>query len=438
MRNKKHFLFFCKYIVLIACALIFVFACQEDHESLELPCKDFRPVIMIHGFLASGDTYTNQLLRFSSNGCTADKIYVFDWNTLGEDDNAALLDAYIDEILIRHGAEQVDLAGHSAGGGLSWEYISDSARVAKIAHYVHLGSFSTEPVPEAAVDLPIMNIYSTDDTVVEGADIDSVANVKQDIYDHYQVATNAETFAEMYRFFRDGEEPETTAILESENIVISGKALTLGENQPEVDAIIEVYELDGATGNRTGTTPDFNFTADADGHWGPFTAKANTHYEFFIIPTDPAARHLHYYREPFVCSNPLVYLRTFPPPGSLAGALLSIIPADDNQAVVAAFTSSQAVVFERDNLSVNDIVLSSEDLASADQSTIAFFLFDDGDGITSETKNPLLGGFPFLNGADFYFPTENQATIQLNFNDRILNVPAWQSATEGVNVVVFD
>jgi len=117
---------------------------------------------------------------------------------------------------------------------------------------------------------------------------------------------------------------------------------------------------------------------------------------------------------------------------------LSIIPSDDNQAVVAAFTSSQAVVFERDNLSVNNIVLSSEDLASADQSTIAFFLFDDGDGVTSETKNFLLGGFPFLNGADFYFPTENQPTIQLKFNDRILNVPSWKSETEGVNVVVFD
>jgi len=159
-----------------------------------------------------------------------------------------------------------------------------------------------------------MNIYSTDDTVVEGADIDSVTNVKQDTYDHYEVATNAETFAEMYRFFRDGEEPETTAILESESIVVSGKALTLGENQPEVDATIEVYELDSATGKRIGTTADFSFTADADGYWGPFTAKANTHYEFFIIPADPAARILHYYREPFVRSNPLVYLRTFPPP----------------------------------------------------------------------------------------------------------------------------
>ncbi len=447
---------FLKYLILGIFTCLFIVSCSKDDEDImevcstpivndtinepdPVPtCDTIRPVVMMHGFLASGDTYTNQLLRWESNGACTGRVFVFDWNSLGEDDNVALLDAFIDEILAETNADQVDLAGHSAGGGLGWDYIADEGRVSKIAHYAHLGSFPDQAIPAAASDLEIINIYSTDDTTVAGADINGAENVMLSGYDHYEVATSVETFEAMYEFFTDGAMPENSTINSDSERIINGKVLTLGENQPEVNATVEIYELDSATGFRLQETPDEVFTADDNGHWGPFVAKENTHYEFYAIPADASARTVHYYREPFIRSNPLVYLRTFPPPGGLAGILVGLLPSDDNQSVMANFTSSQAIVSGRDNFSVDGITLSNDALCSADQTTIALFLYDDGDGVTTETPNTIFANFPFLNAADLFFPTEVQSTVEFRFNGRVLNVPTWKSETEGVNVIVFD
>ena len=106
-------------------------------DAPELPeCdEDRRPIVMVHGFLAAGDTYANHAMRFTSNGYCVSHLFVFDWNTLNRrTDHTANLDAFIDWVLAATGAEQVDLAGHSAGGALSYEYLEEEPRAAKVAH----------------------------------------------------------------------------------------------------------------------------------------------------------------------------------------------------------------------------------------------------------------------------------------------------------------
>lgn len=409
-------------------------------DAQQTNCDESRlPIILCHGFLGSGDTYANQFMRFTANGYCADRLFVFDWNSLGMEDNTALLDTFIDEVLAATNAEQVDLGGHSAGGGLGYDYLADPIRAAKVAHYVHIGSFPNDAPAGASGEVATLNIWSVDDLVVTGADIPGATNAMLTGADHYEVATNAEAFEAMFTFFNEGIAPTITGIVAEETVLVSGKALTFGLNTPEVGATIEIYETDPTTGYRLNATPDATFTADANGHWGPFEAVPYATYEFFTLSATPDARPLHYYREGFFRSNQLVYLRTLPPPTTLAGILLSGLPQDDEQALVVLFSANQAVISGRDELLINDSVeLSSDMWASADQTTIAYFLYDDGDYTTEETSLGLFGSFPFLNGVDVFFPTDPPASIHLEMNGHELSIPNWQSGTDGAAVVVFD
>ncbi len=432
---------------LLALSLLFqASACKKDDDDTGMPQPELAcdstlaPIIFVHGFLASGDTYASQLQRFTSNQYCGDRLFAFDWNTLGNQTDAIFqLDAFIDQVLAATKATKIHLAGHSAGGGLCYNYLSDAGRAAKVARYAHIGSGAQTQPAGPTGEIPTANIWSEGDKVVAGSDIPGAENVRFSDLDHYEVATGPEPFAAMYAFFKAGQQPETTSIAAETEVLLSGRVVTLGENKAMASASIEIYEVDPATGNRLRAAPDAALTADADGRWGPWEAKPGVPYTFFVRTTNPADRPIHYYREGFMRSNQLIYLRTFPPPTSLAGLLLAGIPKDDNQSVVAVFTANQAVVHQRDMLSVNDFDLATEQYASPQRTSIAIFLYDDGDGQTSGNTHAAFNFVPaFLTGVDYFIPSTPQATVQLKFNGRSLNVPSLKSETEGVIVAVFD
>jgi pimeloyl-ACP methyl ester carboxylesterase len=310
----------------------------EPEPFPEEECDDtLRPVIMAHGFLASGDTYGAHLQRFSANGYCRNRLFAYDWNTLGQGGSReGNLDAFIDAVLAETGASQVDLAGHSAGGGLGYDYLSNAERAAKVAHYAHIGSFANEaPAGPEDSPVPTLNLYSSGDFIVdEGADIPGATNVMLTDEDHYGVATSPASFTAIYTHFNDGTAPVTTDIVAEERLQVSGRALTLGENIPSSGAAVEIHAVDSATGFRTEDSLVASFNADENGDWGPFELTPGAHYEFFVTPTGEEAVPIHYYREPFVRSNTLVYLRTLPDPTSLAGILLAGLPFADDAAIL--------------------------------------------------------------------------------------------------------
>lgn len=404
-------------------------------------CDDSKlPVIMAHGFLGSGDTYANHFLWFTSNDYCADRIFAYDWNSLDNTvDQDSLLDVFIDRVLTETGATQVNLAGHSAGGSLSYSYLSDATRAAKVAHYVHIGSGQQTQPAGPTGEVPTLNIWSNGDMVVEGADIPGAQNFELDNLDHYEVATIIQTFVAMYEFFNDGTAPATQIVEEEDNITVSGKVLTFGENQPDVGASISIFRLNPETGQRLSEKPDAELESDSAGEWGPFNAEPNVPYEFNVIGSDPDGRPVIYYREGFIRSNKLVYLRTLPSPGSIAGLLVAALPEDDNQTALAVFSSSQAVIAGRDNLLVNGVELATSEFASADQTTIAYFLYDDNaDSQTSGDPITLFTLSPFITGVDFFIPTTPVGYTEIEFNGRKLFVRNWASESDGVVVAVFD
>ncbi len=419
--------------------LLFIAACSKNNNT-ETPIPEptpsgKTPIVFLHGFLASGDTYEKQVKRFSSNGYSLADLYAFDWNSLDfAANNIAKLDAFINDVLAKTGATQVELVGHSAGTRVVQDYTI--VHRSKVKHLVLLAGFP----PNNQDSTPILNIYSTYDFIATGGkDVIGGTNLKLTDKDHYEVATCRQTFETMYQFFNDGALPTNPEYIAESDIILSGKAGTFGENIFLANTNVEIYKVDPTTGFRIGSQAVKKFLTNSNGYWGPFRAEANTYYEFVVYDNISGSRKIHYYREPFIRSDKLVYLRTFPTGSSIAGLFLSGLPKDDQQSVTAFFGASQAAIAGRDELIIDGNILSNNTFCSKENTTIALFTYDDNKNKNTDLFSiATFASFPFLKGADIYYPTVTPGSISMSLNSRVLKARNWKSATEGVNVMVFE
>ena len=425
------------------------FDALKDEDSAETPSfrsssdcdSNLRPMVLIHGFMGSGDSYAKHAQRFSSNGYCLDRIFAFDWNTFDQElDSTPILDAFIDQVLSETGSDQVDLAGHSAGGGLSYQYLEAPERAAKVAHYAHIGSFDFEQSagPDGAV--PTLHLTSEGDTIVAGDGIiPGATNVRLTEEDHYSVATSAASFRAIYSHFTDGETPRTTDIYAEEIAQISGKVLSFGENKPLAGASVEVYEIDPATGRPTSTDPVAATNTDEEGAWGPISLSTGTIYDVKAKSLDEGDINPHYFVGPFKRSNPFLYLRTLPTNLSLVGLLLASVPFEREEPVLIVFSNQRAMVAGRDSLKIQGVEMLTEETAPADDTILALFIYDANENGESErTAIESFSAIPFLNGIDSHYPIGDEATISVDFNGHKLTLPSIPSGSEGPLVVILD
>jgi Lipase (class 2)/Lipase C-terminal domain len=387
-----------------------------------------RPIVFIHGFLASGDTYATQIQRFVERGYCGSHLFVFDWNSINGNGKKteALLKDFINTVLEKTKATQIDLVGHSAGGGLGRGYLLDSVDAQKVAHYAHLGSRKWFYQYGWFPNKKCLNIYSAGDMVMNKfhGDVEGATNLDLKDKDHYEVATSIETFAALYNFFTDGNEAKQRNIKGTVS-EIKGKAVLLGTNEPMVGATVEVFSL--VYGHRRKKEATHTFLTDSSGNWGPFLADTSWFYEIALTSADTSNRKLSYYFEKFESFNHHVYLRGFPK-GNMVAAMLGNLPAKDDQSVIIIYSANRAVIQGRDTLAVNDQPLSSAVLTPAARTIISSFIYDDGDGVTSGKPLKQFAAAPFLGGVDVSLPAANYSTNALYFNGRTLLLPATSSA----------
>lgn len=402
------------------------------------------PLVMAHGLLASGDTWSAHVRRFVANGECADRFHAFDWNTLDRGrDHAADLDAFIEAVRAQHGVEQVDLMGHSAGGGLGYQYLGEAARAAKVRRYVHVGSGEAPAPagPEGGTPVPTLNLWSRGDTVVPGTDIPGATNVTLETEDHYAVATSAAGFRAVFDFLREGAAPATddpTGDSGSDGrVTLSGRAVLLGENTPDTGAQVQVFALEAASGARLDDTPEATFDIAEDGRFGPFEADTTQRYEFLVTSPRAGSRPVRYFHRPFVSDDALVYLRTLPTTG-LPGALLGQIPFDDAHAVVVVYLARGAMLAGRDTLALEGENVATEAIAAADDTTIALFVYDEGSDRMNGSSTAAFEAFPFLAGLDRFLEPDPARSVPIAFNGVSLDIPRRPSGTEGAAIVVFD
>jgi hypothetical protein len=441
MKKIQHHLFL--FVI-----LMFAVSCSKkddpkpiDNNPPPAPACDATksPVIMVHGMLASGDTYAKHAMRFEQNGYCRSRLFAFDWNSVGSSQNDAIiqLDAFVDSILTITSANKVYLMGHSAGAGLVYGYCDDAARSVKVKKLVYIGAGSQSGPAGPSGEIPTLNIYSTGDQVATGADIPDAVNLQLTDEDHYEVATSKNSFVAIYQFF-ENKAPQFPDIKPADGteVILSGKALVLGENSPVTGGLVQIWEVDPATGNRLTTAPAATFTVTASGAWGPFTAKKNATYEYRVKGIQAADRAINYFREKAVRSNKFVYLRTIPTSFPLS-FFFTGFPSNANPAL-GVFASSQAIIKNRDVLTVDGTLLTQTSYFEPSRTTIAAFLFDGNNNQQTDLTDAGLFNLQgvFLAGIDMYFP-QNTSPLNLNLNGRNLNVRRIESS-EGVTVPVFD
>ncbi len=419
----KNILLFFSFLVLVE----FVSAQEKEIGKL--------PIVFVHGFLGSGDTYATQLQRFNANGYLKSQLYVFDWNSVGSRNNTTnLLDSFILSVIKKTGADKVNLVGHSAGGGVGYSYLNDAERASHVANYVHIGSGKqTKPAGKNG-EVNTLNIYSLADKVAKGGDIPGALNVSQEETDHYEVATSEASFWSMFHFFNPTE-TNKLKVKNKKQPIIAGKACLMGENTALANAKVEVYAINMNKGERMHTKPIVQFSTDEQGNWGPFKAQATIAYEFVLKPAS-GQRTVHYFHEPFTADDPLVYLRALPKTGMTA-LLLNTLPANDQQTVLAIFSSNRAVIAGRDSLTINELNLSSSAISPASKTAIAQFIFETGDGISSGNLIPTFKAVPFMNGIDFLLDTNDTKPVHIFYNGKDYYLPKRKSASEGIMVMVL-
>lgn len=389
-------------------------------------CKDtHRPIVFVHGFLASGDTWSNAVRFFGNAGYCKERLYVFDWNTLAGNgkQNEILLAQFIQRVLITTGAEKIDLVGHSAGGGLSRSFLKDSILSKQVAHYIHIGSRKwTESYPWFT-NQRCLNIFSSGDRVAgSGAGIvEGAENLALTEEDHYQVATSNTPLEAMLRFLNDG--TDHPFALKENTVQIGGKAVLLGDNQPMAGATISLYPISKKNGTRVQSVSIQTAQVNEKGVWGPFVVKPGIPYEIELLPANKRARSVSYYFPSFNYSDPLVYLRGIPEATSIA-AMLGRIPGDEQQSVLVIYSAASAMIAGRDSVAVNGIPISSSTLTPAAKTIITSFVFDDGDRQTSGSALRQFASAPFIGGVDLFLPAAKKQFHTIYFNGSRLTVPA--------------
>ncbi len=393
--------------------------------------KDTYPIIFVHGMLGSGDTWVKPVQQFKNQGYSENYLDVLDWNTLSPQRSVAIkkLDSIINHLLKETGKDKVNLVGHSAGGGLVSNFILNDSIAKKVNKYVHVGSGNLQQISQ----VPTLNLYSEADLIVKGSEIEGVTNVKLQGLDHYEIATDSMAFAEMYRFFH-GENPKPVLKQNSENkVTISGKVLEMGENSVPKNATLTIYPFNPKNGERLQTEALATRTLSMNGNWLPVKVDSTSYLEFVITPE--SGRAIHYFREPFRASNHLVYLRTLPTSG-MAAMLFSGLPANDEESVLVIFSANRATISGRDFLSVNNVELTTPELASAQKTAIAHFVYDDKtDRVSSKNPIQLFGVMPFMSGADVWLKIDKP--IELNYQNRSMTIPSLPSS-KSILVAVFE
>ena len=409
-----------------------------------------RPIVFVHGGAGSGAQFETQALRFATNGYPSSLIHVFEYDSQFKVETFEQVQHRLDhEIhLIRQisGAERVDLLGHSLGTRVAQSFLSAAPEQAsQVAHYVNIDGYPAEFPPGKVPTLAIWAGVGTPGRGIEGATNVTISNQT-----HVQVATSAESFAEIYRFLT-GTSARTRSIEPAgdASIQVSGRAVVFPENVGiAADSALVVWELDPQTGARKTVDPLAIARITASGHFGPLSVRAGAHHELVVLRAEGGIHHFFY--EPFMRSDHLVRLN-LSPPGAGLDAKVERSPEHVALTVIRfkEFWGDQGS--QNDVLAVDGVDLINDKTSPRSHRTISVFAFDEGSDGESNLSKPLpeVYGTPFMTGVDLFIraateqPPEKTFTLRLvprgdRGRARSLTLPAIPSNTARVTVQLHD
>ena len=443
-----------KKIGILCVALVLVLALVIPSAAYAKNCPQpppyVRPIIFAHGYSGSALQFESQALRFASNGWPANYLFAFEWTTgvshppETTEERTARLDAFADSVLEETGADKVYLMGHSAGTGVSFTYLAEPERAAKVAKYVNIDGITSDALPGGVPTLAIWAELDGEGNPRPPREIVGATNVLLPGQYHVQAATSPEAFAAMYEFFTD-KPPLTTDILpEPPGLVrLAGRAVLFPANIGVGDATIEIWEVDGDTGFRKHDEPEATYTLSGsgyyDGAWGPFKANGRKYYEIVLLRE--GYRPHHFYFEPFIRSDYLIRLNA-----SAHGGVGDYLDRSPNHSNLVVTRDKE---LRSDPGEVNDILeLNGDNVLQAvtpiTKSLVGLFVYDyHADRVSDLTQPTWLHMLPFLTGIDLYMPAadppDGSISVMLTPRDgdgktQVVNVPNWTSSEDTMSV----
>src|SRR5438552_2375136 len=360
-----------------------------------------RPVLFVHGFESAGSNFASQAMRFESNGYPHGWVEEIDYDSTAAVGNHEEVDKQIDEAIAalkqRTGKSQVDLIGHSEGTSVSYSYLTEGAKAAErranVAAYANMDGQQKNP----GVRTLALWAERSGPTGPEGRHMEGAENVTMADMTHVQSSTSAQSFQQMFKFFR-GKLPKHD-LVPQKSIQLAGKALEFPQNSGLAGDTVQIWPLN-FEGQRTSKTPLASFTiTDAStggGAWGPVAAKAGVRYEFALIKP---GKTLHIYLEPF-------------PRSDYAIRLLGSLPLENYTGKQPKSSGAVMIRYEEywgnepgqnDELLVNGLNICTPALCPVSKLVNAYFAFN-WEGKEETTLNPdqVTGALPLIQGAQVF------------------------------------
>jgi hypothetical protein len=412
------------------------------------------PIIFVHGGAGSAAQFESQAMRFETNFYPHEYISAleYDSGSLYDFSTGAVnyplllqiwgnLDQLIANIQAETGADQVDILGHSLGTMVMQGYLNSSAaRAEKVAHYVNIDGGEAAALPGTVVGVPVPTLALwAGKTSPLPREIVGATNVTIPNQTHVEVATSAESFVEMYKFFT-GHRPLTKYILPElfsfGRIELAGRAVLFPENVGADGASLEIWKVNRGTGARIGTSPQAVYAIGEDGNWGPFKARMGQAYEFNIVREGQSDHP--YYFEPFIRSDYLIRLLTSGPEGG-PSSYMDRSPDHVNLLIGRnkEFWGDQAQSADNDVVEINGVnVVNGAIFPSVPFPSIVdyMFVYDKGNDKVSDltTPIPIYAAMTFFTGIDLYVPGASppDGTVSVVLRSRggggktqVINVP---------------
>ena len=326
------------------------------------------PVVFVHGNGDSSALWINNIWRFEANGYKRNQLFAIDFaypNARRDDskpepfrssaeDQMKELAAFVAQVTKATRRRKVALVGSSRGGNAIRSYLKNGGGAEYVSHAVLCGTPNKGIVisdtllvgSEFNGAFPFLkDLNAGPDDLIPGVEMMAIRSDKNDKYsqpdgrfigapgkptgvsydaselrgarnvildglDHRETAFNKLAFAAMYDFIA-GKAPASMFIAQEPLPVLNGKVTGIAEgsytNLPVAGAEVDIFEVDGKTGERKSAVAMHRKTTGEDGVWGPFVGRSDAYYEFVLTMAAQPVTHTD--RSPFLRSSDVVHLR---------------------------------------------------------------------------------------------------------------------------------
>lgn len=399
-----------------------------------------RPVVFVHGTFGSANEISNTAMLFGSNGYCQDRFVAIEYDSVVERDPAARLAELIDQVLDETGFEQVELAGHSQGTGHACTYLSDPDNAAKVAHYLNISGVCD------GRGVPTLSLSSQNDGVSSSAGPgpihssgENVTQVTLEDEDHVALAGSKNAFAAMWEFLY-GEEPEYKTIqCGKDPITIDGKSTTFGDNVPQPNTTIEVFEIDALDDPYERGEPAQTIVTDEDGHFHAQLAR-NVAYEFRATKEDGSLAGYLYYA-PFQRSNYLMrFLGEANADAIRAASSDMVVRSPDHVGMVARYIAGALRKDWGNSLKVDGVEILTDENAGMTDRVIGMFMYDANENGETDL-GAVFGPSSFLVGTDVFMDASEPRFMAIEWTNEegrttTLKVPNWPSDQNLTSIVL--